>query len=99
MAFGARQHDDKSWRLCHRKGRTILFWKDAEFPGVEIVFASQAKAKACADSLNERWKEYEQVEFGKRKPKTDPQDLINFIFAAIVEHGGLTTQAQKILTG
>lgn len=50
MAFGARQDDDKSWRLCLRKGRTIR--RAGQF---QIQFSSQAKAKACADALNEKF--------------------------------------------
>jgi len=50
MAFAARQHDDKTWRLCLRKG--VTFSHAGEF---QIVFSSQARAKACADALNEKF--------------------------------------------
>lgn len=98
MAFGARQEDGK-WRLCHRKGRTIVHWTKKFWPEVEIVFASQSKAKACADALNERWKEYETVEFAiKRRPPVDVQAMVDFFFETIVDHGGLSDEAQKVLT-
>lgn len=55
MAFGARQEDGK-WRICLRKGATCIH----QYPGgPEIEFASQRRAKACADELNEEfWPRY-----------------------------------------
>ncbi|RWB95621.1 MAG: hypothetical protein EOQ56_28140 [Mesorhizobium sp.] len=61
MAWGARQHEDGTWRLCERKGRTILRLSPS-FPDMEIRFASQAKTKKCADQLNELyWATYEKA--------------------------------------
>jgi hypothetical protein len=62
MAFAARRDDDGTWRLCLRKGKTFrtatLYHEQ-----VPLAFPSQAKAKACADILNERyWKQYEKHE-------------------------------------
>jgi hypothetical protein len=65
LPFAARQHDDKTWRMCLRKGRTCLFVKEGWFPKVQIKFPTHARAKACADALNERWKEFEAFEKGK----------------------------------
>lgn len=67
MAFGARQETDGKWRLCFRKGATLLL----AYPnGPDIVFASQRKAKACADALNEEfWDRYR-----KYKRNTVPPD-------------------------
>lgn len=60
MAFGARC--ENGWRLCVRRGRTILGTRlsgDWE----EFKFKSQVAAKACADELNEKyWKEFERTE-------------------------------------
>lgn len=62
MAWGARQHDDGTWRLCERKGPTLLTLHKKAWPGVEVKFASQAKTKKCADQLNELyWKTYEKA--------------------------------------
>ncbi|RWI35501.1 hypothetical protein [Mesorhizobium sp.] len=61
MAFGARQ-ENGAWRICLRKGAAILHLDSKAFPGVEVKFKSQAKAKACADTLNEvYWKRYEKA--------------------------------------
>jgi hypothetical protein len=85
LPFAARQHDDKTWRLCHRKGRTCLFVQKTWFPGIQIKFPTQARAKACAEVLNERWKEYEKLEKGR------PNDTIYWwMIDTLRAHEGLT---------
>lgn len=87
MAFGARNED--GWRLCWRKGKTIR----TVFAGrYEIAFKSQAKAKACADALNETyWKSY-----FKRESKLSSGDLPEVdvdvfwgVLEVIRQHGGI----------
>lgn len=95
MPFGARQEDGK-WRLCWRKGRTIVHVRKESFPGVEIVFRSQAKAKACADALNSTyWPAYEKTEKGRAE-----LDWATYagMLETIAEHGGLTPMDMKKLT-
>lgn len=86
MAFGARSED--GWRLCHRKGRTILnVW------GKPSVFKSQAKAKACADELNELfWSAYWKCD---RKGEVPPADVFWGMIDTIAKHGGLTADQVK----
>lgn len=83
MAFGAR--NEGGWRLCHRKGKTIKTVLAGKY---EVVFKSQAKAKACADELNDLfWKPYWKAE--SKDANTTPE-----IFWAMVEtiqlHDGLS---------
>ncbi len=78
MAFGARKEEGK-WRLCLRKGRTITH---ARLPGdrkVELEFSSQAKAKACADALNERyWAQFDKHMKKKQYPPF-AQEMVELI--------------------
>lgn len=87
MAFGAR--NDEGWRLCHRKGRTIYYINEKLYPHMPIEFRSQAKAKACADELNERWKEYDS----KESKKLEPTSKIFYDFIEIIyKHDGIERQ-------
>lgn len=65
MAFGARQETDGKWRLCLRKGRTITGAPTAEGERLDFEFASQRRAKACADELNDNfWDQYKLFQNG-----------------------------------
>lgn len=87
MAFGAR-NENGTWRLCLRKGDTILFINANKHPGVEIQFSSQAKAKACADALNEQfWDTYRKHD---RTGANGPYERSWEMLEVIKEHGGLT---------
>lgn len=67
MAFGARQETDGKWRLCLRKGRTITGQPLPDGGRLDIEFASQRKAKACADELNEHfWDRYRKFQTGDK---------------------------------
>lgn len=94
MAFAARLDDDKTWRLCLRKGKTIRHIFSDKWPDIEIVFSSQAKAKACADELNEKfWKAYE-------KHETNTPDCAFDMLEVIRKHDGLTyAQYEEIKNG
>ena len=74
MAFGARQDDDKSWRLCLRKGRIIR-----HAGGHPIKFSSQAKAKACADALNEKFWDRNKKELTMEKYPPDGEAMFELI--------------------
>lgn len=75
MAFGARQETDGKWRLCLRKGRTILGQGEMNFE-----FASQRRAKACADELNETfWDRYKRFQDGKHFGPDWAWDMIDTI--------------------
>lgn len=79
MAFGARQETDGKWRLCLRKGRTIT---GVPTPGgrIHFEFASQRRAKACADELNENfWDRYRRLQDGTHPPPEWGEDMINCI--------------------
>lgn len=83
MAFAARQENGK-WRLCLRKGRTIDHMTFGNGAREEIEFASQVKAKACSDALNELyWKQFERTE---RKGGPLPSDVHEGIVHLIREH-------------
>lgn len=95
MAFAARKHDDGTWRLCKRMGDTILRIH-GKWPHISPKFASQAKTKACADELNERfWTEYDRHE---RKHKDQPNPLFWELIEVIYQHGGLTDAEYKEIT-
>ena len=82
MAFAARLDDDKTWRLCLRKGQTFRHIFADKWPDIEIVFSSQVTAKECADELNEKfWKEYE---------KNDIPNCAWDMIDVIRKHDGLT---------
>lgn len=86
MAWGARQHEDGTWRLCERKGRTILRLSPS-FPDIEIRFKSQAQTKKCADVLNERyWPAYERA----RKKSAD-MPFAWEVFDLLYDMGGIAT--------
>lgn len=89
MAFGAR--NDSGWRLCHRKGITIHHvWN----PSIQIVFKTQAKAKACADELNEKyWKQY--IKIFNDESVAWPEDLWFGMLEVIHKHGGLSADNLK----
>lgn len=98
MAFAARKHDDGTWRLCKRMGATMTHVSSQYWPTAEVIFPSQAKAKACADELNETWwKTYEKAsknEYGK----PSPHDPMLWEFVAIIQkHEGLSPAALKEL--
>lgn len=84
MAFGAR--NDEGWRLCYRKGKTIFYVNEKRFPEIPIEFRSQAKAKACADDLNQDWKEYEK----SQRPGLEPAwELYSKFLQTILKHDGI----------
>lgn len=86
MAFGAR--NDEGWRLCHRKGKSIYFVNEAKWPDVIIEFKSQAKAKACADELNEQWDAYWKKE--RKEIKISPTDpVFRFFLDTLLKHDGI----------
>lgn len=79
MAFAARQVDGK-WRLCLRKGRTIDHMSFSNGAREEIEFSSQAKAKACADALNELyWKPYDKSARTGILPSDVHDGMVNLI--------------------
>lgn len=84
MAWGAR-NEDGTWRLCRRKGATVLTFMVSTFPNLEIRFSSQAKAKACADALNEAiW----PLAGGYGPESTVPRDVAVKAATIIHDHGG-----------
>lgn len=92
MPFGAR--NEEGWRLCHRKGRTCRHVNKKAWPDIEIKFSSQAKAKACADELNEKfWPtkggKPDYVLMDTEKMDWDP-DLMMDMLNIIGKHGGIT---------
>jgi hypothetical protein len=69
MAFGARQEADGRWVLCLRKGRTVDGWSHTDGSRTTFEFASQRRAKACADELNETfWDQYRKYKLGDEPP-------------------------------
>lgn len=79
MAFGARQETDGKWRLCLRKGRTITGTL-VDNQRVNFEFASQRRAKACADELNEQfWGRYRRLQDGTHPGPDWAWDMINCI--------------------
>lgn len=91
MAWGARQHDDGSWRICERKGRTVL-----RVSGKEIVFKGRADCERCTKELNDLyWDAYTQA----RKAKAIDPAPYTGILATIHKHGGLTAADYKELLG
>jgi hypothetical protein len=61
-----------------------LFVNKDRFPSVQVRFPTQARAKACAEVLNERWKDYEKLEKGALS------DVLWWIVDTIRAHEGLT---------
>ena len=86
--FGAR--NDEGWRLCYRKGKSIIFVCEKKFPDIIVEFPSQARAKACADELNEDWKQY-QKEYEK------PGALFWKFIDILVFHNGISADDRKLL--
>jgi hypothetical protein len=80
MAFGARQETDGKWRLCLRKGRTITGQVTPD-GRLNFEFASQRRAKACADELNDNfWDRYKKFQTGDKPGPDDwAWDMINCI--------------------
>lgn len=96
MAFAAR-NENGVWRLCKRAGDTIIHVKQELWPDITIRFSSQAKAKACADALNERfWKDYERHE---RKSPTEPNPHFHAMLEVIYQHEGLDKDEYRRITG
>lgn len=90
MAFAARKEDGE-WRLCKRGGDAIGRISP-KYPHITIKFSSQAKTKACADELNERfWKAY-----SKRTADT-PFEHYWEMLEVIHRHGGLTDDEYESL--
>ncbi|TDW20487.1 hypothetical protein EV128_125117 [Rhizobium azibense] len=78
MAWGARQEQDGSWRLCERRGRTILHVTRQVKPDVAIRFPGRAMAESCAHELNEKfWDGYDRAK--RRHP--DAWSIVDIIFA------------------
>lgn len=98
MAFAARKHEDGTWRLCKRMGDTILTLSSAEFPGLEVKFPTQSKAKACSDALNEaHWKDYDKA---ARKALPPSKTALFWAFVEILhQHEGLTEAHYKKVRG
>lgn len=95
MPFAAR-NEDGVWRLCLRKGPTYVHLWSNRWPTVEARFPSQAKAKACADELNEKcWKAYEASR-PDRKRNRQPSPMWEMI-EIIANHNGLTGDDLVIL--
>ncbi|KQS84325.1 hypothetical protein [Rhizobium sp. Leaf383] len=79
MAFGARQEADGKWRLCLRKGRTITGTPSDE-GRLDFEFASQRRAKACADELNETfWDRYRRLQTGDHPAPEWAHEMIDTI--------------------
>lgn len=94
MPFGAR--NDDGWRLCYRKGKSIYYVKENPPVGPEIVieFPSQARAKACADELNEHWAPYWKTV--KKGGNPDPEIFWKYI-DILVKHNGISAEdAQEL---
>lgn len=87
MPFGAR--DDEGWRLCLRKGKTIVFVNEQLFPDVIVEFPSQARAKACADELNELWDPYWKTE---KKQAPPDADVFWRYLDLLVKHNGIAAE-------
>lgn len=85
MAFGARQEDDV-WRLCERKGRTILYASKGEYPKIEIRFAGRTAAQKCAEALNKVWWPL----YDKRRQLTSGSEIHYGMLRVILDHGGIT---------
>lgn len=79
MAFGARQETDGKWRLCLRKGRTVTGTNTCE-GRLDFEFASQRRAKACADELNLLfWDRYKKISDGTQPAPEWAWDMIDCI--------------------
>jgi hypothetical protein len=90
MPFGAR--NDEGWRLCLRKGKTIVFVYENVFPDIIVEFPSQARAKACADELNEIWDPYWKTE---RKQALPDYDVFNKYIDILVKHNGIAPEDRQ----
>jgi len=90
MAWGARQEEDSTWRLCERRGGTVLRLLPPEKLDVEIRFPGRAKAEQCAATLNEAfWPEYEQH---RRKKTALSAETIWAMLEIIHAHQGITPE-------
>lgn len=89
MAWGARQDDDGTWRLCERKGRTIRFVCQELWPDIQIVWKTRSGAQKCAEELNEtHWPAYDKAQrAAKDAPPLDWQ-----IVLVILKHQGITPE-------
>lgn len=94
MAFGARSTDGV-WHLCHRKGQDVRHINERRWPDIEIRFKSQVRAKACADELNEKWKDYSKQ---WNNAQVDGE-LFDFVVTTLAKHGGLSpSDAQRLMS-
>lgn len=92
MAWGARQIEDGTWRICERRGRTIMNVCEEQFPGVEIKFASRSQCEKCTKALNDGW-----WDAYKKKLNKEPQDfrVFNGILNMIHDFGGISDSDWK----
>jgi hypothetical protein len=97
MAWGARQHDDGTWRLCERKGRTILFVNSKQFPDLQIQWSSRSGAEKCAKELNETyWSAYDRAQ---KKDVAMAGDVFWGILDTIRKHAGISDKDWKEING
>lgn len=88
MAWGARQ-EDGIWRICERRGRTIIRVDSNLLPNVEIRFPGRSAAEACAHKLNEsHWEHYERARKKAPAPKEPP--FAWQMLAIIRDHNGIS---------
>jgi hypothetical protein len=96
MAWGARQ-EDGIWRLCERRGRTIIFACKRILPDVQIRFPGRSQAEECAKVLNElHWEEYERFR-KNRKRATDDMPFAWIMLKTIHEFKGISDKDIKRL--
>lgn len=96
MAWGARQ-EDGVWRLCERRGRTIIHARRSLLPDVEIRFPNRALAEDCAKLLNEMfWDDYERFR-KNRKRKTDEMPFAWLMLDVIKIYKGISDKDVKRL--
>lgn len=90
MAWGARQ-EDGIWRICERRGRTIVHACSSLLPDVEIRFPARSRAEECAHQLNElHWSEYEQHR--KRNKTTRETPCAWEMLAIIRDNEGISSE-------
>jgi hypothetical protein len=95
MAWGARKEEDGSWRLCERRGRSILHVSRKLRPPIEIRFPGRAMAEDCAHKLNELyWPAYHKV---RSKDETAPVPCAWEMLDIILEHKGITPADMVII--
>ncbi len=88
MAWGARQ-EDGVWRLCERRGRTIVHACARLLPDLEIRFPGRAMAEDCAHKLNDLY--WPQYEAHRKKHKTTNNMPFAWMILAIVrDHKGIS---------